>query len=390
MTARLPRAHTTPPAFEYALDPNSFLPGHEVTVLVDGTQAFPSMLDALAKAERFAHVETYIFKEDRVGHSFAQAFIAAARRGVTVRVLIDGFGGFGLSQGFIREMTDEGVEVVFFRPVSLKGWRRWHRRDHRKVVVVDGKVGFTGGLNLSDEYAPVEQEGLGWRDTHVRVEGPVVDQLERSFREVWIRSGGKAYPAQPPIALESAAVGDREFAAVAMSDESGQRSAIRRRLLHGIEQARSYVYIANAYFVPDGRILRALVRAARRGARVDLILPAESDVRWVQWAGEYLYGRLLKRGVHIYLWTQRHMHAKTVVVDGVWTTIGSYNLDYVSLFMNLEVVLEVLGEKTGHVMHKIFEIDRARCTALTRREWRQRPWYMRFISWLAYRFRRWL
>jgi cardiolipin synthase len=387
----LPPEIEDPSALVYTPDPDSFLPGHRIRPLVDGAETFPAMLAAIGQARMFVHLESYIYEEDDVGRIFASALAAAAQRGVAVRLLVDGFGALGLSRDFIEQLRSEGVKVAFYRPVvtGLR-WRRWFRRDHRKILVCDGVVAFTGGINIGRNYASIAEGGRGWRDTHVRVEGPVVTTLEALFRSVWLASAGDEYPRYPAEAAESVATPDTELAAVMASDELGNRTTIRRRLLYAMKRAKRAIYIASAYFVPDRATRRALIRAARRGVAVELIVPARSDVKWAQWAGEYKYAQLLRGGVRIHRWGKTHMHAKTAVVDGSWSVIGSYNLDYVSLLMNLEVVLEVIGRGTATRMVEMFERDRSSCEELALETWEQRTWLERFVQWLAYRFRRWL
>jgi cardiolipin synthase len=374
----------------YSRSPERHIRGNRLEPLIDGDQAFPAMLEAIDRAASHVHLETYILADDDVGRLFSRALCARARAGVAVRVLFDSFGSFRLSSEYIQRLMDCGVEVVEFRPLR-KHWFSplGFRRDHRKVLVVDGRVGFTGGLNVSSDYASLTYESKGWRDTHVRVEGPLVADLEALFRASWQRSGGKAYP---PFAASRSPVPDGEdtvLAAVIASD-GGHRSVIRSHYLHAILAARETIFIANAYFVPDRGLLRALKRAAARGVRVALIVPSESDVPLVQRASEYLFDSLLRRGIEIYLWPRTHMHAKTAVVDGIWSVIGSYNLDSVSLFQNHELVVECVSPRFGARMNELFEHDRRECERLGLAAWRRRPARRRLSEWLAYRLRRWL
>ncbi len=233
-------------------------------------------------------------------------------------------------------------------------------------------------------------ESKGWRDTHVRIEGPLVLELEALFRASWQRAGGAPYePHRSSGADASPAVEDGVMAAVIASD-GGHRSVIRRHYLHAFLMARRTIFIANAYFVPDRGLLRALKRSAARGVRVAIISPTESDVPLVQRASEYLFDSLLRRGIEIYLWPRTHMHAKTAVVDGIWSVIGSYNLDSVSLFQNHELVIECVSPRFGVKMNALFERDRRECKRLSLAEWRRRPARRRLVEWLAYRMRRWL
>lgn len=376
----------------YAAEPEGLRPGHRVHLLIDGVETFPAMLGAIARARRYVHLETYILKADLTGRIFAGALIERARAGVTVRLMYDGFGAFPISSAYLAELRQGGVEILEYRPVGGRRWtwRRWLRRDHRKVLVVDGERAFLGGINIADEYSPRAVGGKGWRDTHAMVEGPVVTELEAMFRSTWMYASGAPYPPFSRDADESAAVPGSELATVLGSDDRGRRSVIRRHILHAMARAKRCIYISNAYFVPDRGLRRALRAAAARGIDVRIIVPGESDVRSVQWAGEYSFGGLLRAGVHIYQWFGSHMHAKTIVVDDGWSMVGSYNLDYMSLFWNMEVVLEIVGEGTAQRMHELHARDLDHCEEVALDVWTGRSVFRRFLSWLFYRFRRFL
>jgi cardiolipin synthase A/B len=377
----------------YSADPGALRPGHRIRVLIDGAETFPAMLDAIHRARRYVHLETYILRADRTGRTFAAALVERAKSGVQVRLLYDGFGAFPLSSAYLADLRRGGVQTLEYRPLRgrrRRTWKRWLRRDHRKILVADGRIGFVGGINIADDYAARDAGGLGWRDTHASIQGPLVSDLEEMFRTTWHDAGGAPYPAFPQEASESVAVPGSELAVAVGTDLSGRRGVIRRHLVHAIRSARRHIYIANAYFVPDRALRRALRRASRRGVDVALILPGESDVRSVQWAGERTYTGLLRDGVRIHLWVGSHMHAKTVAVDDTWASIGSYNLDYISLFWNMEVVVEILGEETPLRLREQFERDLKHCQALEYQTWRRRSWWRRLRSWFFYRFRRFL
>jgi cardiolipin synthase len=372
----------------YSRSPGRLTAGNRLDLLVDGDEAFPSMLECIRGARFTVHLETYILADDAIGTRFAEALIDRAQRGLQVRVLFDSLGSLTLSSDYLRSLTDAGVEAVEFRPIRKHWFRRTaYQRDHRKLLIVDGRVGFTGGLNVSSDYASMGAESKGWRDTHVKVEGPVVSDLEALFRASWHRSGGTPY--RTAEASPTPAADGGVLAAVVASD-GGRRSVIRSHYQHAFTSARDTIFIANAYFVPDRGLLRGLIRAARRGVRVVLIVSTESDVALVQYASEYLYDRLLRRGIEIHRWPETHMHAKTAVVDGIWAVVGSYNLDSVSRFQNQEAVIESVGPGFAAVMLAQFRRDIARCNRLSLAEWRRRPRSRRAIEWLAYRMRRWL
>ena len=374
----------------YSADPHGLRPGHRVQVLIDGVETFPAMLSAIQRARRYVHLETYILRADKVGRLFAAALSERARAGVQVRLLYDGFGAFPLSSVYLADMRRAGVETLEYRPVRGRRWtwKRWLRRDHRKILVVDGRRAFVGGINIADDYAPRNLGGRGWRDTHAWIEGPIVADLESLFRATWHLAGGAAYPAFPRDADESVAVPGSELAIAIALDDRGRRSSIRRHIIHALAHARDRVWINNAYFVPDRGLRRAFRTAAARGVDVRIVVPGQSDVRSVQWAGEYTYAGLLRGGVRLYQWLEAHMHAKTMVVDDAWTMIGSYNLDYMSLFWNMEIVVEIVGDVTARRMRQLFLADVERSLELTVEAWHRRSVLRRFLSWLFYRFRR--
>ena len=345
------------------------------------------MLEAIAKATQHVHLETYIVREDTIGNLFKDALIACAKRGVAVRFVYDAFGGMSLSEGFVQDLRRVGVQVLVYRPLRFKNWGRWSRRDHRKILIVDGERAFTGGLNIADDYAPEDVGGKGWRDTHCSIRGPAVAELEVLFADVWHREGGIPYS----VASSAQSVSQAgQLAAVLSSGYRGKRTAIRRWYMHAINRAKDFIYVANAYFLPDPGIVRALVRASKRGVDVHVMTSANSDVKLVQFASESLYTRLLRGGVHVHLWPETNMHAKTAVIDNVWSAVGSYNLDYVSLFHNLEVVVAMLDEPFGQVMKEMFHKDRSYCHQVSLPRWRKRTLGRKILSWICYRFRRWL
>jgi cardiolipin synthase len=374
----------------YAYDPRELSRGNQIKVLRDGDQTYPAMLRAIEGAESFVHLEVYILEDDTVGELFRDVLCERARDGVTVRLMYDAFGSFSLSSGYLEDLHEAGVITHEYRPLVWRTWGKWGRRDHRKILVVDGRVAFTGGLNIGEEYAPKSVGGHGWRDTHCMVVGPVVKELDAMFFTIWHREGARPYP-QPPH-LPAPPLEDIEpVEAVAVgSSHRGRRTAIRRRYLWAIRQATDYVYIANAYFVPDRGIVRALIRAARRGVEVRILTSEHSDVKLVQYASAAHFDKLMRNGVHIHLWPETVMHAKTAVIDGAWSTVGSYNLDYVSLFQNLEVIVAAVGRDLGDDIRAMFEQDFARSRELELSEWKQRPWWQKMFEWVCYKIRRYL
>jgi cardiolipin synthase len=364
--------------------------GCEVVPLRDGGETYGAMLDAIDAARRTICLETYILASDRTGERFKQALIARAKAGVNVRLMYDAVGSFGLGDGWLAELRDAGAQVVVFNPIAP--WRarfRLSHRDHRKILVVDDEVAFTGGLNIANDYAPVEDGGVGWHDAHCRVRGPIVLDLARLFRRAWLRAGGQTYP-PPRRAGDAPGVGGSSFVRMIENTARRKRTAIRRAYLYVIKTARHAVLIENAYFVPDRGLRRALVRAVARGVDVRVIVPGHSDVRLLEWASLYANRRLASRGVKILRWRGVMLHAKTAVVDGLWSTIGSYNFDAQSRFNNLEVTLEILDPDVGSSLVAQFERDVTACDPFDEHAWRNLPFWRKALAWLAYRVRRFL
>jgi cardiolipin synthase len=363
--------------------------GCDVTVLRDGGETYPAMLTALAAAQRSICFETYILAADATGDRFKAALIERARAGVAVRVIYDAVGSFGLPESWVDELRAAGCQVIDFNPISP--WRRRFRlshRDHRKIIVVDDRVGFTGGLNIANDYAAVEDGGGGWHDTHCRVTGAIVLDLARMFRRNWLRCGGAAYPA--PRAAARAEPRGHVFLRLLDNTQRRQRTIVRRAYLHVIKHARERVVIQNAYFLPDRGLRRALGKAAARGVDVRIMVPGRSDVKLAQWAALYVLRRLARRGIRIWLWSGIMMHAKTATVDALWSTIGSYNFDAQSRFNNLEVTLEILDATTGQALVASFERDIANAEPFDERAWLRLAWWHKALAWISYRLRRFL
>lgn len=366
-------------------------PGNRVTPLVGGGDAFPAMLGAVSAARQSVHLEMYILKDDVIGRRFQEAFIERAKAGVRVRVLIDGLGSFALSSRYLAELAEAGIEVRIYHPVAP--WRaRWglNNRDHQKILLVDDEIGFCGGLNIGDEYRPVEQGGGGWHDLHARVEGPAVRELARIFRATWIKAGGRPFAEPRAAASLAPSDGHNALVSVISNERILKRSRMRWAYLHAIRRAQGTIHLTNAYFIPDRGLRSAFARAARRGVDVCVIVPSTSDVSAVYHASRHLYTRLLKRGVRIFEWPNRMMHAKAGVIDGVWSTIGSYNLDRRSFLHNLEVALVSVDRDLGARLEKQFQRDLALCREIRLDEWMRRSWWSKLLSWLFFQVRYWL
>jgi cardiolipin synthase len=363
--------------------------GNRVTPLCCGAEVFPAMLEAIAAAKSFVHLETYILNADETGRKFQTALIERALAGVAVRVIYDAIGSIGLASSFVEELTAGGVEVVAFHPIfPWRGGSMLNQRDHQKILVIDGEVGFIGGINIGHEYAPVAEKGGGWYDVQARVDGPVVADLDQLFRRTWNLAGGSPMNSRtPPVNPPS-----YEDGTLALTiDNFGMRNRSRKRAayVHAIQAAHRSISVMNSYFIPDRGMRRALYEAVERGVVVRIIVPAHSDVRVAQLASRHLYPRLISRGVRIFEWQEKMMHAKTAVIDGVWSTIGSYNINWRSFLHNLEASIVILDEEVGRRMERNFEAALPRSREITLAETR-RSFVERFLQWFCFRFRYWM
>lgn len=358
---------------ELMLEPELLSGGNDVRLLQDGREAFPAMLEAIAGARHSVLVEMYTIASDRTGHLFAKALAERAKAGVPVRVLYDSAGSRETATSMFRELRSSGAIVTPFRPWGLYTWRK---RDHRKLIVVDGRIGFVGGANLTDEYAP---DGGNWRDLVVRIEGPEVADLVALFAEVWIEEEEDSlFPTGTPPHAPPVEGGIR--VAVMGSGRPAERRQIERHYRHAMAHARRRIWIANAYFVPSRTAIRLLKSAARRGVDVRLLMPTKTDALPVYHAGRALFAGLLSAGVRIFEYQGRVLHAKMMTIDGAWSSVGSYNLDHLSLFHNYEIAAVVIDPSFGARLEATFEADLASAREIDREAWLRRPWMTRLLE----------
>jgi cardiolipin synthase len=370
-----------------------FTSGNRIELLRDGIAAFPAMLQAIRNAREQVLLEMYWFDSDQIGREFAKALVEAAERGLEVCVLYDAVGSIGSDPAMFAELRAAGATVLEFNPIAP--WRRRFRlgrltrRDHRKLLLVDAELGFTGGLNIADVWRSMDETGGGgWRDDMVCVEGPAVRELAQVMLEGWRIAGGRSFrrlldrPSIPRLP------GTQNIAVLGQSALRGGRQ-ISRAYLSQIYHAERRAYIRNAYFVPDRRVRRALKLAAERGVDVRVLMPGTSDVEVVRHASRATWATLLRSGVRLYEWRDGGiLHAKSAVIDGVWSTVGTYNLDYLSLRTNLEVNVSVSDETFGAAMEQSFLQDLESSSEVDRRAFRFRPLGERLLELIAYRFRK--
>lgn len=375
-----------------------FSAGNRVVLLRDGTEAFPAMLDAIEDARGQILLEMYWFASDRIGRRFADALTRALGRGVEVVVIYDSVGSFGADPEMFRALERAGARVVEFNPISPFSRRfklaRLTRRDHRKILVVDQRIGFTGGINIGDAWLNDEDNTAPFRDDMVMVEGPAVEGFVACVRASFRAATGVTPDLTPkrPVARESSLPPDTEATGARVLGERHYKN--RREIFHAymnhLYRAERRAYIANAYFVPDRSVRTALIRAVRRGVDVRVLLPGESDVPIVAYASRAVWNVLLKNGVRIYEWQDGVLHAKTAVVDGDWSTVGTFNLDALSLRWNAEVSLSVLDARFGKAVETAFLQDLERSREVDLRTFRFRSLSDRLLELFAYRLRKFL
>jgi cardiolipin synthase len=371
------------PGFEILLrriDRAPLLPGHALEPYFHGADAFAAMHAAIAGARSEVLLESYIFKDDRIGRELASDLGAAVRRGVAVRVLADAFGSSATSREFWAGLERDRVEVRLFHPLFKQLWNQAYR-DHRKILVVDRRVAFTGGMNVGDEYGAAGADGLDpWRDTHVRVEGPPAWEMAVVFAEGWERAGGTPFDIPP---LEPTAVPGGAPVLVLDSRPGRGHEESASVLAALIGAARRYVWITNSYFAPKAGLATLLGEAADRGVDVRLLLPGKSDVPLVRHAGHGFFAGLLRRGIAIDEYGASILHAKSLVVDDYVSVIGSTNMDYRSFHWNAECNLVILSDAVAAQMCASFAADLRRSRRVDAEEWRARPFAHRLGDQLA-------
>jgi cardiolipin synthase len=390
-------------AIEEALTGTPLTTGNKVVLLEDGRATYAAMLRAIRSAKNHVHFEMYIFEGDEVGREFADALMERRRAGVQVRLIYDGVGSNNTPREFFKELADAGVEVVEYNPVSagalLTKGTKIQNRDHRKLVLVDGRIAFIGGINISGVYGgmsgplgsgrsspgssrmgsrgdPTLRDERPWRDLQAQIEGPVVSDFQRAFLAHWEQEGKEKVDG-PEFYPDLTPQGPHVVRAMADSPSEHGVSLLYVALISAIDHADIEVRIINAYFVPHPHLREALQRAARRGVDVRLILPGRSDVPLVYYAGRSYYEELLEAGVKIFERKSRVLHAKSATVDKVWSTVGSTNLDWRSLLYNEELNAVILGVDFAAQANAVFDKDLANSEEMTVEGWKRRPFYER-------------
>ena len=356
--------------------------GNKITPLVNGAQIYPTMLNAIRTAHTNITFETFVFR-DGIGATFVEELSAAARRGVQVHMLLDWLGSRTMESNLLEAARAAGCEVRIYHPPSWYHLGRLNNRTHRKIMVVDGKIGFTGGVGMGTEW----REGLNglppWRETHFKAEGPVVAQMQAVFIDNWIKTTGRVLHGAEYFPKLSATCGDMEAQMFGSSPVGGSES-MHLMVLLALTAAKTSIDIQNAYFVPDRLTVEALCSAARRGVRIRIVVPGRhTDARVGRWAAQGLYGALLKAGIQIYEYQPTMMHCKVLVIDDVWSSVGSANFDDRSFRLNDEANLNVFSEELAQKQLKLLDADIQQSRLMVLRKWRHRKFGRRINERLA-------
>lgn len=381
-------------ALEQQIVGNPLILGNKVTLLLDGPETYKAMFAAIAEAKDSINVESFIFEDDEIGQKFADLLIERQTQGVQVNILYDSVGALSTSAPFFERLTKAGVHVVEFNPINpLKGKKAWapNHRDHRKLMIIDGNVVFLGGINISSVYSSgssgqnfhdsddkLDKTGkpkVGWRDTDVKLEGPIVAQFQKLFIETWSKQKGDPLTQRdyfPDVKQQGT-----EIVRAIGSTPDDSFSLIYLTLISAITNSEKQVYITNAYFVPDPQLLKSLLDAAARGVDVRLILPQHTDSSAAFYAGRSYFTQLLKGGVKIYERRDALLHAKTAIVDGVWACVGSSNLDWRSALDNDEVNAVILGRDFSQQMQAAYIADIAASDEIKLEQWQRRSILLR-------------
>ena len=381
----LPSLRMGEPAFRstvVAYTGNAVVPGNRVDLLLNGDQIFPAKIAAIRAARKSVTYAQYVFEEGAPAADIAQALAERCRAGVPVHVLLDGVGALAMPAQYRDWMTEAGCQVAAYRPLSPWAVDRANQRNHRRILAVDGVIGFTGGSGTSGKWSGDGKQDGFWRDTDIRVEGPVVEQLQGAFAENWLEAtgvalGGAAYFPRPPE------VKGGVDAQVVRSSPAGGSVAMYTMFLLAMASARRSIYITNPYFVPDEKMVTTLLQARRRGVRVVLLLPGAIDHNIVRQASRGELGRLLKEGVEIHEYRPALLHAKTMVVDSIWSTVGSTNLDRRSFALNEELNLVIYDAAIARRLEQVFEKDVAQSRPVTYERWSNRGLLSRVLELLA-------
>jgi cardiolipin synthase A/B len=347
--------------------------GNRIEVLINGDRIFPAMLEAIRSAERSIHMETYVYWRGEIADSFAEALAEKAREGVAVRVLLDALGSAKMRPSLLREMREAGADVVRFRPPRPHLLRRAPHRSHRRILSVDGRIGFTGGVGIAHEWTGDAEDSEHWRDTHVRIEGPAVSALGGTFSEHWVEATGEALVGPSHMAPIEGFEDGVPLQVVRSGSRAGDTNVEVLYFL-AIASAHELIELTAAYFAPRPPFTKALCDAADRGVRVRVLVPGgHIDKGFVRIAGRHIYEELLDCGVEIHEYQPTMLHAKSLVIDGCFASVGTVNFDNRSFQMHDEITVCAFGPEPAGTLSSAFAADLERAKRIEPERWRRRP-----------------
>jgi cardiolipin synthase len=353
-----------------ALFGSNSMPGNKVETLANGNEIFPAMLRAMRAAKNSITFETYIYWRGDIADQFADVLAEKARAGVSVKVLLDWVGSIPMDEGLVQKMQTAGVEVVRFRPVKWNTLDRINNRTHRKLLVADGRVGFTGGVGIGDEWNGDARTPAEWRDTHYQLEGPAVSELQAAFAEHWIEAtgellmGDRYFPELEPVG---------DYGAQVALSSTHQRNVMHLMLMTALASAERNIRIGTPYFVPDALIRGQLLEARKRGVEIEIVVPGgKTDARVVSSASRHFWGELLSAGVKIHEFEPTMYHCKVVIIDEIWTSVGSTNIDERALRLNDEANINFYDRRFAQKQIVLFDADIKRSIPYTLARWEQR------------------
>jgi cardiolipin synthase len=353
-----------------------FSSADHVQLLWKGRESFQTIFDTIHEAEKFICLQFYIFKNDETGTALSELLKQKTRDGVKVYVLYDHFGSFGTPRSFWKDMSKAGVKIRASHPFKWTAPFHYVHRDHRKLIVIDSKMAFTGGLNIANEYSGfrLRRRSRGWRDTGIMIEGPIVNELFETFKRSWHTWRGERirFPRTDEEKLAKRQKENIPALPIFVYSRKG-RKRMRALLRHSIDHARANISLTTAYFIPSRRIIGLLEDAVRQGVKVRLLVPGKSDIPAASYAGRSFFTRLLRSGIEIYTYRGEVLHAKTYVFDKYWSIIGSTNLDYQSLMYNDEGNIGILEASFASKMTEMFEEDLKHSIRIDLEDWHRRP-----------------
>ncbi len=378
---------------DYCLSPENIFFRNNIDLISGGEEAFPRILEKVRAAKKFIFLEVYSFSDDHVGRSFSNILIKKAQQGVRIYIVYDSIGSVYTSNNFFKKMMQEGIKIKEYHQAAP--WKpHWNlfRRDHRKLLCIDGETAFIGGFNISEYDAPKSMGGRGWKDMVAEIKGDILPAIEKEFLFSWERCPGRQ---EDVCSLNAGGKNNSSYRgamAAAIVSASGIKNmmSIRRSYKYAIEKAKDYIYITNAYFLPDRIIYRKLMRAAGRGVDVRIIAPFNTDHPYVRWASWALYTNMIRNGIKIYEWQGAILHSKAAVIDGQWSSIGSHNLDHRSLYYNLELNINVFNRSFGNKMTEVFIEDLKKSRPISIDDCENRRLLSKISSKALYFFRSWL